>query len=442
MLGRPGRDLEDETMATRTNRREFLGAAAATLAATRMARAAEVAQPPKIGIIGCGAIAREHLQAIQKQGVAEVVALCDVDRAHLEAMAERVTKHQERKPALFKDYHDLLDVPGLQAVFIATPPHWHALPFIAACEKGIDIYCEKPLAYDVREGQAMVNAAAKHRRIVQIGFQRRQSDAVHAAKDYLRSGKAGRIIQADARIHYSAARKSREVTDPPATLDWDLWCGPAPKLDYCEAVGHYAWRLEKEIGNGHLVDWGIHLIDATRFILDETMPRSIVAVGGLYDMADHITTPDTLTAHFEFKTCPVVWRHRIWGSTEYRPEVNNGIFFFCEKETVFVTDRKWMIIPGKKGAEPKVMPAENYDDMIPRNIGEFLVAVGEGRNVTNVMPADGFQSTACVQLAMISYETGTKVVWDDERKAIVDNPTASKLLKREYRSPYQHPYKG
>ena len=203
-------------------------------------------------------------------------------------------------------------------MIIATPPHWHALPFLAAVAKNLDIYCEKPLAYDIREGRAMVDAAQKKNLIVQIGFQRRQSPAIQQVREYIQQGNLGRIVQVDAQIHYTAGMRDAKPQDPPASLDWDLWCGPAPKIPYSPQVGHFAWRLEKTTGHGHLVDWGIHLIDAVRYILGETTPRSVQASGGIYYFKDQITTPDILTVHFDFATCPVFWRHRIWGARSTR----------------------------------------------------------------------------------------------------------------------------
>ena len=185
---------------------------------------------------------------------------------------------------------------GLDGVIIATPPHWHALPFIAACQKGLAIYCEKPLAYDIREGRAMANAAKKAGNLVAIGFQRRTSDAFQQVREYVRAGNAGRIVQADVQIHYTAALLDNKPQDPPAGLDWELWCGPAPKLPYSPQVGHKSWRLEEAYGNGHLVDWGIHLMDATRMMLDLGTPTSVEAAGGIYEYKGRITTPDTLTA--------------------------------------------------------------------------------------------------------------------------------------------------
>lgn len=425
----------------RLNRRMFLGTvAAAGVAGSRTARADRDGGTLRIGVIGCGWYGRVVGKAALEAGGAEIAAVCDVDSDHLARAAGEFEEIQGGRPQGFKDYREMVAVPGLDIAVIATPPQWHALPFIAACEKGLDIYCEKPMSYDVREGRAMVEAARRTERIVQIGFQRRQSDAIAAAADYLRKGNAGRIVQVDIQIHYTAGRQDRTPKDPPASLDWDFWCGPAPKLPYSEAVGHFHWRLEKAYGNGHLVDWGIHLIDGMRHVLRESTPRSVQAAGGLYELRNHITTPDTLTVHYEFETCPVVWRHRIWGAAEYRPEVNNGIFFFGEKETVFATDTHWIIIPRGNDAEPKTMKVDT-GPMQRRHVAEFLDCVRERRQ-PSVTPEDGHRSTTTVLLGMIAYETGRKITWDADRERIVGDPEANAMLRRDYRAPWAHPDEG
>ena len=289
-----------------TSRRQFLGttaAAAASVALGRSVSGAAENRTLRLGVIGVGWYGMVDTRAALKVGGVEIAAVCDVDSDHLKHSADELEKPQGKRPQTFKLYEELLDHKGLDAVIIATPPHWHALQFIAALEHGLDVYCEKPLAYDIREGQAMVEAAAKHGRVVQIGFQRRQSKAFAEVKKFIDSGEAGRIVQVDAQIHYTAGLKDPTPQDPPAALDWDLWCGPGPKIPYSPQVGHMNWRLEQTSGHGHLVDWGIHLIDGGRTILDVPMPRAITAAGGLYELKGKITTPDTLTVHFEFERC-------------------------------------------------------------------------------------------------------------------------------------------
>jgi predicted dehydrogenase len=426
----------------RMNRREFIGAAAAgTLMMDSVLRpsfAGNEDKPKlKLGLIGCGWYGMVDVRAAFKAGGVQVVALCDVDEQHLADNAAEVEKLQGSRPKTFKHYADLLQTPGMDAVIIATPPHWHALPFIAAVARNLNVYCEKPLAYDIREGRAMINAAAGKDIIVQIGFQRRQSTAIQQVRDYIREGNLGRIIQADAQIHYAAGMRDTTIQDPPASLDWDLWCGPAPKLPYSPQVGHFAWRLEKTTGHGHLVDWGIHLIDATRWILGETTPRAVQASGGIYYFKDKITTPDILTVQFDFNTCPVFWTHRIWGAQEYTPEVANGIFFYGENGTIFVTDDRWVVIPKEKD-KPRIEQKAG-GDLAAVHMTEFLNAV-RTRKQPGCTIEDGYRSTVTVKLATIAYDVGAKIVWDEKTEQIVNNPAAADLLKRPYREPWKHPY--
>jgi predicted dehydrogenase len=414
-----------------SNRRRFLGAAAA-LALHRPASAA--GEKVRLGLIGCGWYGMVDLNAAFKAGGVEAVALCDADSKHLAEAAAAVEKRQGSPPKTFKHHRELLDQPGLDAVVIATPPQWHALQFIDACRKRLHVYCEKPLAYDIREGRAMVEAARKSGAVVQVGFQRRQSAAFQQAARYIRDGHAGRIVQVDVNIHYTAGTPDPSPQDPPASLDWDLWCGPAPKLPYSPAIAHRSWRLEAAYGNGHLVDWGIHLMDAARVALGETTPKSVTAAGGIYHYKGKITTPDTLTAHFEFEKCPVVWRHRLWGAAEYLPETNNGITFFGENESVFAADNRWVVIPRK--GERRVTEARSDAGLL--HMQDFLEAVRNRRRPSCTIE-DAYDSTTTVQLGMIAYRAGGRVDWDRAREQIPGNPAAAKLLKRDYRAPYRHP---
>ncbi len=420
------------------SRRHFLQSTAAgavalsQLPGTLPARASDAKL--KLGLIGCGWWGMLDAKAALKAGGVEFIAICDVDSDHLKQSADELTSLQGAGPLTFKLYEDLLKAPGLQAVIIATPPHWHALQLIAALDHGLDIYCEKPLAYDIREGRAMVDAVRKSDRIVQIGFQRRKGPAFLAAREHVQAGNAGRIVCAEANIHYTAGLKDATPQPPPASLDWDLWCGPAPKIPYSPQVGHMNWRLEKTTGHGHLVDWGIHLIDATRFILAEGMPKAVTAAGGLYYFNHKITTPDVFTAHFEFATCPLTWRHRIWGAEECAPQLANGVFLYGEKETIFVTDDRWEIIPRGHAKDRQVN--ESTADMSGLHVAEFLSSV-RSRQRPGCQIEDAWMSTTAVKLAMISYDTQAKITWDGE--TIVDNPAAARLLKRAYRAPWKHP---
>ena len=393
----------------------------------------------KIGLIGAGWYGMVDITAALKTGSVEVIAICDVDSAHLNIAADEVVKLQGTRPKTFKYYRELLDLKELEAVFIGTPPHWHALQFIAACEKGLDIYCEKPLAYDIREGMAMVRAAKMAGNIVQIGFQRRQSLAFMKARDLIENGTIGKVHGITAQIHYLPGPQDTTLQQPPASLDWEEWCGPAPKLDYRPNIGHKAWRLEKVYGNGHLVDWGIHHIDIIRKIMDESMPTEFYTRGGIFELTNKITTPDTLTAQMAFSKAPVLWQHRLWGSGDPVNEFNNGIFFHGEKATLFAEDSKIILFnAGKEGKREEF--SIQTEGMQDKHVENFLNAVkNKDKSLIACTPEDAFRSTATVQLAMISYYTGSLVKWDPLQMDIPDNMPASKLMSRSYRANYHHP---
>jgi len=393
----------------------------------------------KIGLIGSGWYGMVITKAALSTGGVEVIAICDVDSEHLKTSADEIEKLQGKRPKELKDYNDLLNQKGLEAVFIASPPHWHALQFVAACEKGLDIYCEKPLAYDVKEGLVMVKAAEKAGNIVQIGFQRRQSNAFKKAKELISAGKAGKIQQIGAQIHYNPVLEDTTIQAPPASLDWETWCGPAPKLDYRPNIGHKAWRLEKEYGNGHLVDWGIHNIDIVRNIMGFGMPVSFNSTGRLVTLQGKITTPDTLNATMNFEQCPVIWQHRLWGTGDLNPQFNNGVFFYGESATIFASDNKVFIMPAGRDQTQEVMeiPTEKMQE---NHVASFLNAVkAKDKSLLTCTITDAFQSTATVQLAMISYYTGSSVSWDSRKMEITGNPKASELLARPYHSGYKRP---
>jgi predicted dehydrogenase len=393
----------------------------------------------KLGLIGSGWYGMVDAVAAIKAGGVEIAAVCDVDSEHLSSSALELEKLQGFKPQTFKYYPELLDVKGLDAVIIGTIPHWHALQFIAACKKGLHIYCEKPLAYDIAEGLAMVKAAHEAGNIVQIGFQRRQALSYQKAAELIKEGKIGDIHQVVAQIHYNPGPQDTKIQEPPASLDWEEWCGPAPKLDYRPNIGHKSWRLEKEYGNGHLVDWGIHHIDIIRKMMGEGMPDDIYATGGILALKGQITSPDTLNVKFGFRKAPVFWQHRLWGNGDVTREFNNGIFFYGDKGTIFVEDSKVIVFPTGRNAVREDIPVP-APLMQENHVENFIKALrNKDKSIISCTPEDAFRSTATVQLAMISLYTQSVVRWDDEKKEVIDNPEASSMLSRKYRGVYKHP---
>lgn len=393
----------------------------------------------RIGMIGCGWYGIKLAKAAMGIEDCTIVSLCDIDSAHLTSVADEVEKVQGSRPKEYVEYQELLDRDDLHAVIIATQPHWHALQFVAACKKGLDIYCCKPLAYDINEGLAMIRAAEKADNIVQIGFMQRSNTIKDKIRSLLSEGRLGEIHQIGAHIHYNPNPGDHTIQEPPASLDWETWCGPAPKLPYRPSIGHFNWRLEKEYGNGHLVDWGIHYIDYLRMTLGLDTPTSLQSTGGIVAFEGKITTPDTLRVQMDFDNYPIVWEHRMWGAGDLDTGLNSGYTFYGEQATMY-GDFKRLIIQPKGKDQPQETIDVPTKGVLGKDVLNFLEAVRSRDKSSILCPIeDGFKSTAAVQLAMISYYTGRKISWDQVTKTISDDSEASELLARRYRGNYLRP---
>jgi len=393
----------------------------------------------RIGMIGCGWYGIQLAKAVMGIDGLNLISLCDIDSEHLKSVADEIEKTQGNRPQEYTSYQELLEKDDIQAVIIATPPHWHALQFVAACEKGLDIYCCKPLAYDINEGLAMISAAKKADNIVQIGFMQRSNIVGNKIRSLIKEGRLGNVHQIAAQIHYNPSPGDATIQDPPASLDWETWCGPAPKLPYRPSIGHFNWRLEKEYGNGHLVDWGIHYIDYLRMVMDLDIPTSVQSKGDILAHKGQITTPDTLDVKMDFDACSVIWKHRMWGVGDLNPEFNSGYTFYGDEATMYGDFGRLIIQPKVKDKSQEVIEVPT-DGVLSKDLINFLEAV-KSRNKNHLLCPieDGFKSTATVQLAMISYYNEGKVDWDSQKNTITNNSEAAKLLGRAYRGNYQRP---
>src|SRR5271155_1803464 len=214
------------------NRRDFLAASSAaglTLSAFD-SFAAFAGEPPRVGLIGCGWYGKCDLIRLIQVAPVEVVSLCDVDKKMLAEAADIVAHRQASKkiPRTFADYREMLKEKDLDLVLIATPDHWHALPMIAAVESGVDVYVQKPISVDVTEGQAMLAAARKHERVVQVGTQRRSTPHLIEARDQIiREGKLCKVGLVEVYCYYHMPNTSNAPDiSPPDYLDWETWTGP------------------------------------------------------------------------------------------------------------------------------------------------------------------------------------------------------------------------
>src|SRR5262245_2567688 len=303
------------------NRRKFLqlGASGLALASLRHGFPAELVEAKKrVGLIGTGWYGKADLLRLIQVAPVEVVSLCDVDKQMLADAAEIVSQRQlsKQKPRTYHDYREMLKEKDLDMVLIATPDHWHALPMIAACEAGLDIYVQKPISVDIEEGKAMLAAARKHKRVVQVGTQRRSTPHLIEARDrIIREGKLGNIAYVEIYCYYHMRTSENPPdTEPPPNLDWDMWTGPAPKRPYNKVAHPRGWRAFMEYGNGIVGDMCIHMLDMVRWMLDLGWPTKVESTGGiLVDKESKANISDTQTATFDYGNIKIVWTHRTWG---------------------------------------------------------------------------------------------------------------------------------
>jgi predicted dehydrogenase len=440
------------------NRRAFLHAGAAGVALSAAGYAAEFAdQKLRVGLIGCGWYGKCSLFRLLQVAPAEVVSLCDVDKKMLAEAVEMVSGRQasRKKPRTYADYRELLKEKDLDIVMVETPDHWHALPMIAACEAGADVWVQKPISVDVVEGKAMLDAARKHQRVVQVVTQRRSTPHLAEAKrEFLDAGKLGKIGLVEIYCYYHMrAREKPPDTKPPENLDFEMWTGPAPKRPYNRLVHPRGWRAFMEYGNGIVGDMCIHMFDMVRWMLGLGWPRRIASSGGIFvDQASKANITDTQSATFEYPGLDVVWQHRTWGATP-DPAYPWGATFYGDRGTLKASVMGYDFVPvGGKAIHKDVAyeleqyPEDRTEKDLEKHVApalrahwlDFLKARQDrGKPVADI--EQGHISSASCILANISQKLGRTITWDAEKHACVGDAEANKLLRRPYRRPWVHP---
>jgi len=443
------------------DRREFLQTSAAGLAlsaAGGQAVAYADQKPRRVGLIGCGWYGKGDILRLIQVAPVEVVSLCDVDKNMLAEAAEIVASRQKsgKKPRTYGDYREMLRQKDLDIVEVATPDHWHALAMIEAVKSGVDVYCQKPISVDVMEGQAMLAAARKHKRVVQVGTQRRSTPHIVEARDrFLHTGALGKIALVEIYCYYHMrASGNPPDTNPPAYLDYEMWTGPAPMRPYNKLVHPRTWRAFMEYGNGIVGDMAIHMFDMTRWMMGLGWPMRIASTGGIFvDKASKANISDTQTATWEYPDLRIVWQHRSWGASA-DPKYPWGATFYGDKGTLKVGVFGYDFIPengGKpihrdvtyeleqypedkteKDLEKHVAPATRY------HMKNFLAAIdSHGKPVADI--EEGYISTASCIMANLAMKTGRTLKWDAEKQQVIGDEEANRLLRRPYRHPWVHP---
>jgi predicted dehydrogenase len=380
----------------------------------------------------------------------EVIGLCDVDSIALERASNELVKAGENRPVLFSDYRELYKLSGLQAVVISTPTHWHALQFIDACKAGLHVFLEKPISYDIREGQVMVEAQRKANNVVLVDFPRVMVDTNDQIKAFIKSGGAGKILQAQANINNNEGVLFEKSI--PETIDFERFCGPAPITKYlCSKDGTKpGWRGQHDFSRGLMMDWGIHYIHNIRKIMELDMPDHVASIGGFAGNIP-VENPNYLDVKFDFGGLPVNWSHKSWGYTASNPDHNIGLYLFGEKGTIFSGDLGWEFYP--KGGNEKIVhgdvrfrpgAAENidvYNKMFADMFKEFAEGIRNNSNkgITNTLQ-DAFKSTSTVIYGDISFLVKSGINIDKASMNINNNDKAQGMLKRDYQNGYKHPY--
>ena len=442
------------------NRRNFLraGAAGLAVAAADPTVAFAARKAPRVGLIGCGWYGKCDLLRLLQVVPAEVVSLCDVDRKMLAEAADIVAARQasKKKPRTYGDYRAMLKERDLDAVLIATPDHWHALPMIAAVEAGADVYVQKPISVDVEEGKAMLASARKHKRVVQVGTQRRSTPHLMEARERIvKEGKLGKVglVEIYCYWHMRATGNPPDAK-PPAHLDWEMWTGPAPMRPYNALAHPRGWRAFMEYGNGIVGDMCIHMLDMVRWMLDLRWPRRISSSGGiLVDKKSKANITDTQTATFDFGDLQVVWQHRTWGDPP-DPQYQWGATLYGDKGTLKASVYSYDFVPHKEGQKVHrdvVMELDKYpEDKTEKDLEkhvapairvhmlDFLKAIASrGKPVADI--EEGHISTASCILANLSMKLGRTLTWDASKQQVANDDEANKLLRRPYRRPWVHP---
>jgi len=442
-------------------RRDFLKKSAAAVAVSGFPRYAEqlAGAKKRVGLIGTGWYGKTDLLRLVQVAPVEVVSLCDVDKQMLSDAADLVSTRQASKarPRTYTDYRAMLKERDLDIVIIVTPDHWHALPMIEAVKGGADVWVQKPISVDVVEGQAMLAAARKYKRVVQVGMQRRSTPHLVRAKDRIvREGKLGTIGLVEVYCYYHMrARQNPPDTQPPANLDYEMWTGPAPMRPYNSLVHPRSWRAFMEYSNGIMGDMCVHMLDMVRWMLELGMPNRITSAGGiLVDKASKANISDTQTATFEFGHLPVVWTHRSYGEAP-DPKYPWGATIYGDKGTLKASPMSYTFTPVAKGEQPihedvtyelEQFPEDKTEKDLERHVAptirahmkNFLECI-ESRGTPVADIEQGYMSAAACILANISMGLGRSLQWDHAKGLVVNDAEANKLLRRPYRSPWIHP---
>ncbi|MDX1969121.1 MAG: Gfo/Idh/MocA family oxidoreductase [Planctomycetaceae bacterium] len=420
------------------SRRSFLGQSAA---ATTWAMSASLAAAPSerltVALIGCGGMGSNHLQLLAARQDSTLRYLCDCDSTRLATAAKSIESQVAVPPTLVSDLRNVLDDPEVDAVWIATPDHWHAPATLLALAAGKHVYVEKPCSHNIREGRLMVDAARKAKRVVQVGTQSRSTPHVMEAMQLLRDGVIGDVLVAKA--WNSQLRRNigkTQPSDPPPHLDYDLWLGPAPLRPYRSNMLPGVWRFWREYGCGDIGNDGVHDIDIARWGLGvDTHPSLVSGLGTKLFFDDDQQFPDSYFSVFEYPgdgnvghIRQLIYEQRDW-SPYFQEGAENGNAFYGTKGLMLLHKSGGYQVFGPRN---KLIREGTGRPDTPAHHQNFVDCIRSGGTPHADIAVGHLSATLC-HLANISTKLTQTLTFDPEAETFPSCPEARELLSREYR---------
>jgi len=396
----------------------------------------------RVGVIGVNSRGTALATNFAKQDRCEITYICDVDSRAIAKCIEAVEKVAGYRPKGEKDLRKMLESKEVDAVVVATPDHWHAPAALLAIKAGKDVYLEKPCSYAPAEGEILIEATEKYKRVVQMGNQRRSWPNIREGIAALKEGIIGNVHFG--KSWYAAGRGPIGVGKEAAVpdwLDWDLWQGPARRTAYRDNVVHYNWHWFWHWGTGEALNNGTHMVDLLRWGMDLDYPTMVQSVGGRYFGDDDWETPDTQVINLEFgNKFSMTWEGRSCNALPVE-NFSVGCIFYGDKGSLFLTsndeyklygpDQKLLKEQNSKQLVDPLNPANPANNLDAIHINNFFDAIRKGEALNSDI-VSGHKSTLLVQLGNISQRMGRSLLIDDKTGRILNDPEAMKLWSRDF----------
>ena len=424
-----------------SQRRSFLKAGAIGAAAYALGTEAKASRSAvdkvTVGVVGPGGMGMNHVRLLSQRDDVAIAAVCDVDQKRLHAAAEHVESVTGQRPHEESDLRRVLDDSSIDAVFVATPDHWHGPAAVLALNADKHVYVEKPCCHNVREGRMMANAVDRSGKLLQVGTQSRSTDCVQEAMQRIREGEIGDILVAKA---WNSQRRGSigksQPSEPPEHLDFDSWVGPVPMVSYRKNLLHGVWRWWYDFGCGDIGNDGVHDIDVAVWGLGVTThPERLTCLGGKYFFDDDQQFPDTQYAVAEYpvegsdRKKQLIFEQRDW--TPYVQEgYENGAAFYGTKGCLIIGHTKgWRLYRERN----ELIAERNGPADLSAHHTNFLECVRGEQQQLNAPIDVGILGAGIVHLANISARTRSVLEFDAAAEQVTNNDTASDMLGRKYR---------